>query len=141
LVDPILRQTEESPLLHKFNRIRGIPDDRFMQARGMYHLQKSRQGRAARADIVPRETRSYELAYVNALWHFYLHEGKRRVATANREYKRPHLFGLLDDCSRVCCHAQWYLDDESTENLVRGLSRGSRSGGCRTVSTAIGEVQ
>ena len=25
LVDPILRQTKEPPLLHKFNRIRGIP--------------------------------------------------------------------------------------------------------------------
>jgi hypothetical protein len=25
LVDPILRQTEEPPLLHEFNKIRGIP--------------------------------------------------------------------------------------------------------------------
>jgi hypothetical protein len=25
LVDPILRQTEEPPLLHEFNTIRGIP--------------------------------------------------------------------------------------------------------------------
>jgi len=31
LVDPILRPTEEPPLLHEFNRIRGIP--RYLLAR------------------------------------------------------------------------------------------------------------
>jgi hypothetical protein len=87
---------------------------RFMKARGMYRIQKRRQGRAVEAEIVPRETRSYELAYVNALWHYDFHEGKRQVATASGERKTPYLFGLLDDCSRVCCHAQCYLDCENT---------------------------
>jgi len=72
---------------------------------------------------VPRETRSYEHAHVNALWHFDFHDGKRSVVTASGEPKTPCLFGVLDDCSRLCCHAQWYLDDESAENLVHGLSQ------------------
>lgn len=46
---------------------------------------------------------TYDLAYVNALWHFDFHEGKRSVLTATGEWKRPYLFGMLDDCS--CCAA------------------------------------
>jgi putative transposase len=102
---------------------------RFMKARGMFRLQKRRQGKAVDATITPRETRSYELSYVNALWHFDFHDGKRQVVTASGELKTPCLFGLLDDCSRLCCHAQWYLDDESTENLVHGLNQGIQKRG------------
>jgi hypothetical protein len=79
--------------------------------------------------VVPRETRSYEYAHVNALWHFDFHEGKRKVLTATGERKTPYLFGLLDDCSRVCCHAQWYLERENTEDLVHGLSQGIQKRG------------
>ena len=46
------------------------------------------------------------------------------MLTPSGEWKTPYLFGVLDDCSRVCCHAQWYLDRENTENLVHGLSQG-----------------
>jgi transposase InsO family protein len=102
---------------------------RYMKAHGMFRLQKRRQGTAVDAEIAPRETRSYELSYVNALWHYDFHDGKRQVVTASGELKTPCLFGLLDDCSRVCCHAQWYLDDESTENLVHGLSQGIQKRG------------
>jgi transposase InsO family protein len=102
---------------------------RFMKAHGMFRLQKRRHGKAIDASITPRETRSYELAYVNALWHFDFHDGKRQVVTASGELKTPCLFGLLDDCSRLCCHAQWYLDDENTENLVHGLSQGIQKRG------------
>ena len=102
---------------------------RFMKAHGMYRVQKRRQGRAVEAEIVPRETRSYELAYVNALWHYDFHEGKRKVVTASGSLETPYLFGLLDDCSRVCCHAQWYLDCENTDNLVHGFSQGIQKRG------------
>ena len=102
---------------------------RFMKAHGMFRLKKPRHSKASDAVIVPRETRSYELAYVNALWHFDFHDGKRQVTTASGELKTPCLFGLLDDCSRLCCHAQWYLDDENTESLVHGLSQGIQKRG------------
>jgi len=42
------------------------------------------------------------------------------VSTPAGERVRPVLFGVLDDHSRLCCHAQWYLH-ENTENFVHGL--------------------
>jgi transposase InsO family protein len=36
--------------------------------------------------------------------------------------RTPVLLGVLDDASRLCCHAQWYLDND-TEALVHGLSQ------------------
>jgi len=96
---------------------------RFMKSRGMFRNRK-RRGKGSVTEVVPRETRSYEVAHVNALWHYDFHVGKRPVLTASGEWETPYLFGLLDDCSRVCCHAQWYLDRENTENLIHGLSQG-----------------
>src|SRR5208282_6805216 len=72
------------------------------------------------------------------LWHFDFHEGKRKVLTAAGERKTPYLFGLLDDCSRVCCHAQWYLERENTADLVHGLSQGiQKRGGCSSHFTQV----
>ena len=96
---------------------------RFMKDRGMLKNTR-RRGKGSETEVVPRETRSYEVAHVNALWHYDYHVGKRQVLTASGERKTPYLFGALDDCSRVCCHAQWYLNRENTEELVHGLSQG-----------------
>ena len=96
---------------------------RFMKDRGMYRVRKRRHGKGVDAEVVPRETRSYEVAHVNALWHFDFHEGKRNVITPAGERMRPYLLGVLDDCSRLCCHAQWYLTRENTDDLVHGLSQ------------------
>jgi hypothetical protein len=72
-------------------------------------------------DFVPRERRSFEVSHVHALWHFDFHEAKRSVALPNGERRKPVLLAILDDHSRLCCHAQWYLDPENTESLVHGL--------------------
>jgi transposase InsO family protein len=97
---------------------------RFMKDRGMYRVRKRRHGKKGTdTEVVLRETRSYEVAHVNALWHFDFHEAKRKVATAAGELIKPYLLGVLDDCSRVCCHAQWYLSRENTDDLVHGLSQ------------------
>jgi hypothetical protein len=34
------------------------------------------------------------------------------------------MFAMLDDHSRICCHAQWYADPENTESFVHGTSQG-----------------
>ena len=96
---------------------------RFMKDHGWFHLKRRRRGKGSPAEPVARETRSYEVAHVNALWHYDFHVGTRKVLTSAGEYKAPHLLGILDDCSRLCCHAQWYIDPENTENLVHGLSQ------------------
>jgi putative transposase len=104
---------------------------RFMKDHALLRQRKRRHSKDKKdeAEVVPRETRSYEHAHVNALWHFDFHEGKRQVLTAAGERKTPYLFGLLDDCSRVCCHAQWYLERENTEDLTHGLSQGIQKRG------------
>jgi transposase InsO family protein len=96
---------------------------RFMQDRGMLRNTR-RRGKGSETEVVPRETRSYEVSHVNALWHYDYHVGKRQVLTASGERKTPYLFGVIDDCSRLCCHAQWYLNRENTEELIHGLSQG-----------------
>ena len=97
---------------------------RFMKRRGM--LKRPRRGpagspgaRRAEHRFEHREVRSYQSEHVDALWHCDYHHCSARVATSNGKWKYPVLFAILDDCSRLCCHAQWYLA-ETAENLIHG---------------------
>jgi transposase InsO family protein len=67
-----------------------------------------------------RESRSFEASAVHALWHLDFHQGSRKVVDTRGVWSTPHLMAVLDDRSRVCCHAQWYLA-ETAENLVHSL--------------------
>jgi transposase InsO family protein len=100
---------------------------RFMQSHGL--LQRPRRGPAhspgaqqAETRFQNREVRSYESQYVNALWHLDFHHGSLRVLRPNGQWVYPLLLGILDDHSRLCCHAQWYLA-EGAEELCHGLSQ------------------
>ncbi len=101
---------------------------RYMQAHGM--LKRRRLGgkrrtagsEAAEQRFEDLEIRSYESAYVNALWHLDFHHGSVPVLTSPGEWVHPILLGVLDDHSRLCCHAQWYLH-ETAENLIHGLAQ------------------
>lgn len=99
---------------------------RYMKSCGMYRqrVRRSRKERAANADVEvqSRETRSYEHAYVHGLWHLDFHQGSRKVLLASGQWRHAFVLGVLDDCSRLCCHAQWYLE-EDTEALVHALSQ------------------
>ena len=77
--------------------------------------------RAARR-LEKLEVRSFEATHVHGLWHLDFHSGSRRVLTPSAEWVTPHLFGVIDDRSRLCCHLQWYLD-ETAQTLVHGLSQ------------------
>jgi transposase InsO family protein len=102
---------------------------RVMKERGLFR-QKRRQRRGneqrndhSREIFEARETRSYESAYVHGLWHLDFHGAKFvRIVLASGVVVTPKLLGILDDRSRLCCHAQWYLD-ETGEVLVHGLSQ------------------
>lgn len=94
---------------------------RFMQDQGLIRAKRRLVGKGSASELTPRETRSYEVAYVNALWHYDFHVGKRQVLLPSGEYKTPYLLGILDDCSRLCCHAQWYTDSENTEDFLHGF--------------------
>jgi putative transposase len=98
---------------------------RYMQAQGLVR-QRRRTARdrpgADRIDAArqPREVRSYEVEYVGGLWHADFHHGSLKVLTAAGTWVTPVLLAFLDDRSRLCCHAQWYLV-ETAETFVHGL--------------------
>lgn len=92
---------------------------RYMKHHGLGKRRRPRRHELA-ADFVPRERRSFEVTHVHALWHFDFHEAHRSLPTSSGERKRPQLLGILDDHSRLCCHLQWYWQ-EDTEALVHGL--------------------
>lgn len=94
---------------------------RYMKHRGWLRHRKKR--RLAADAHEPRETRSFEVSHVHALWHADFHDGSRKVLTEAGEWKTPVLLGVLDDRSRLCCHVQWYLVDECAETFIHGLSQ------------------
>ena len=102
---------------------------RFMHKAGLRKRRRRgpRQGHSpgaalAEARFESREVRSYESAYVNALWHADYHHGSLKVLQPDGTWVTPVLLGILDDRSRLCCHVQWYLR-ETAENFVHGLSQ------------------
>ena len=124
--DNLAVRAEEDPRLGAMPSCGSVR--RYMQAHGQ--LKRRRLGgrrrtagaAAAEARFEAREVRSYESEYVNALWHLDFHHGSVRVLTAPGEWVYPLLLGVMDDHSRLCCHAQWYLR-ETAEVLVHGLSQ------------------
>ncbi|HKW83117.1 MAG TPA: DDE-type integrase/transposase/recombinase [Burkholderiaceae bacterium] len=107
---------------------------RLMKSRGLFRQKRRRHGMRegedkSRAIFESRETRSYECEYVHGLWHTDYHTANFiRVLCANGEWVAPKIAALLDDRSRLCCHAQWYLED-TAENLVHALIQGIQKRG------------
>jgi len=144
LAQAVRRQHQEHPTwsykLHLDNlavRIECDPDlgaspsyatlHRFMIANGLLRQRrKPRPERAgevrAREHAATREVRSYESEYVSGLWHLDFHHGSRKVLLSTGVWVGPILLAILDDRSRLICHAQWYLD-ETAASLVHGLTQ------------------
>ena len=60
--------------------------------------------------------------YVGRLFHADFHHASREVLTRQGQWVRPQLLAVLDDKSRLCCHAQWYLQEDA-ESFVHGLQQ------------------
>jgi putative transposase len=100
---------------------------RFMKSQGLF--KRPRRGPvhspgavAAEQRFENREVRSYQSEYVHALWHLDFHHGSLRVLQADGQWAYPLLLGVLDDRSRLACHAQWYLA-EGAQELCHGLAQ------------------
>jgi transposase InsO family protein len=98
---------------------------RYMKSQGFSKQRIVKQRHTAGAIIATeklqsREIRSYEVEHVNALWHLDFHHGSRKILDKNGQWRKPLLLAILDDHSRLICHAQWYLD-ETAESLVHGF--------------------
>jgi transposase InsO family protein len=116
-LDPELGAAPSYPTLRRFMAAQGLLRQR--RRRG----QKEREGEIrAREHALGREVRSFESEYVNGLWHLDFHHGSLKVLRPEGEWVRPILLAILDDRSRLICHAQWYLD-ETAESLIHGLTQ------------------
>lgn len=88
---------------------------RYMKSNGLNKRRVVKQRHTAGAIIATeklesREIRSYEVEHVNALWHLDFHHGSRKILDKSGQWQKPLLLAILDDHSRLICHAQWYLD-------------------------------
>jgi putative transposase len=69
------------------------------------------------------EVRSYEAEYTNQLWHSDYHTSKRTpVLLGSGRWKYPVCLCVMDDHSRLCCHVQWYRDEDA-ETFAHGLGQ------------------
>lgn len=98
---------------------------RYMRAEGLRRKSKrkgpnSPGARKAAKRLEEREVRSYEVDYVNGLWHLDIHHGSLKVLNGQGEWVTPLLLAIMDDRSRLVCHLQWYYS-EGTESLVHGF--------------------
>lgn len=117
----LAKQSPQSGKLPSYSTIR-----RFMKANGLHKQKRIRQQQrtagmiAAEERLQSREVRSYEVDYVHGLWHLDFHHGSLKIITSTGEWVTPMLLAIMDDRSRLICHAQWFLD-ETTASLVHGL--------------------
>jgi putative transposase len=97
---------------------------RYMKSQGLVRARSKKNASQLARGIEPRETRSYEVTHVGGLWHIDYHVGSRRVAGPDGQYMEVRLLGVLDDCSRLGGHLQWYPGrGESAEASCHGLSQ------------------
>jgi transposase InsO family protein len=106
---------------------------RYMQSRGLVRRARirhpERPGMArAEAHRLHVEMRSYEVTHVHGLFHADFHVAKRPVLLPNGDRITPSLFGMLDDHSRLGCHVQWYVGQE-TRSFIHGCSQGIQKRG------------
>lgn len=85
-----------------------------------------------------REVRGFEADYVHELWHCDGHHCSRKVLRATGVWEVPVLIAVMDDHSRLVCHAQWYWG-ETAENVVHALMQAFQKRGlCRRFMTDNG---
>lgn len=98
---------------------------RFRHAHGLVRVKPPRN--AERAGVLAalesretREQRSYEATHVLGLIHSDFHHCSRKLLNENGEWVKPVLVAIMDDRSRLVCHAQWYWR-ETADNFVHAL--------------------
>lgn len=101
---------------------------RYMKAHDLVRRIRRGPPMSAGADLAlerlqTREVRSWEVQYVNQLWHSDFHTSKRLPVLLERgQWVYPVCACVLDDHARLCCHAQWYLAG-TAETFVHSLGQ------------------
>jgi len=113
---PELRPVPSYWTVRRFFKVHGLEKQRRITSR------ETEGAQLAQAKLLHREVRSYEAEYVGGIFHWDFHVGSQKVLTQRAEWVRPVLFCVLDDCSRLACHMQFYWT-ECAENVAHGLSQ------------------
>lgn len=121
--DNLVVRVQEKPELApmpSYNTIR-----RYMKANGLSKRRIIKQSQTegaikAQERLESREVRSFEVDHVHGLWHLDFHHGSRKILDTKGHWRKPLLLAILDDHSRLICHAQWYFDEE-VDSLVHGF--------------------
>ena len=114
---------------------------RFFRGEGLWRQRAALSGaqRAAVPDGT-REVRSFEATHVGALFHLDGHQGSLKVLSRQGAWITPIALCVIDDCSRLICHLQWYAH-ENTECLVHCVAQAlQRRGLCRTIYSDNGSA-
>ena len=116
----LVKDSPEFGTVPSYNTVR-----RYMKTSNLckqHHVRKKNTAGAmlAAERLETREVRSFEVDHVHALWHLDFHHCSRSIITKDGKWHKPLLLAILDDRSRLICHAQWYLD-ETAETLVHGV--------------------
>lgn len=117
----VAKQDQALGILPSYSTIR-----RFMKANGLHKQKRIKQSKrtagmiAAEQRLEQREVRSYEVDFIHGLWHLDFHHGSLKIINAGGQWITPVLLAVMDDRSRLICHAQWFLD-ETTDTLVHGV--------------------
>ena len=121
--DNLAIQVEKTPELGSMPSYSTVR--RYMKSNGLFKRRASKQRNTpgailAAARLEHAEVRSFEVDYVHGLWHLDFHHGSRKILSKNGQWKKPLLLVIMDDRSRLICHAQWYFN-ETAESLVHGF--------------------
>ena len=100
---------------------------RFYRSKGLVRLPRRRGderpgAEAARLRQTAKETCSYEVEHVGGLWHLDFHKARRQILADDGTWMTPVALAMIDDHSRLACHVQWYLT-EQTRDLVHGFTQ------------------
>ena len=119
-VASLVKKTPELAPMPSYNTVRRhMKANGFIKQRGLKN--KHTPGALVAAErLENREVRSFEMDHVHALWHLDFHHGSRKILGLDGAWHKPLLLAIMDDRSRIVCHAQWYLD-ETAETLVHGF--------------------
>lgn len=118
----IVKKTPELGVVPSYSTVH-----RHMKAAGLRKHRTVKQRNTTGAMIAQeklenREIRSFEVEHLHGLWHLDFHHGSRKIIGKDGQWHKPLLLAILDDHSRLICHAQWYLH-ETVEDLVHGFKQ------------------
>jgi len=114
--EPALGTMPSYSTIHRYMKANGLRKQRVVKQR---HTEGAQ---IAQERLEHREVRSYEVNNVHGLWHLDFHHGSRKILSKDGKWHKPLLLAILDDHSRLVCHAQWYLD-ETAESLIHGFKQ------------------